>query len=241
MSARLAELRTSLAAQLAELRGVPEGRLPAALVDIAVQRVELPGEDALLAFPRDWEALRHEEGAVGRPVPYWARAWPSGVELARWLAEEPPPAGARVLELGCGLGLPSIVAARAGAHVLATDASADAIAFAAHLLHLNGGTGEVGLVDWAEHGDTLVELGPWDLVLAADVLYVRANVELASRLLPRLVEPGGEIRLADPRRAGARDFLAAARASFELATTQHGEVALHRLTRRGRSVRRPPA
>ena len=83
--------------------------------------------------------------------------------------------------------------------MLATDASADAIAFAAHLLHLNGGTGEVGMVDWAEHGDTLVELGPWDLVLAADVLYVRANVELASRLLPRLVEPGGEIRLADPR------------------------------------------
>jgi hypothetical protein len=45
----------------------------------------------------------------------------------------------------------------------------------------------------------------------ADVLYTRANVELALRLLPRLVAPGGAIRLADPGRAGARDFLAAAR------------------------------
>ena len=44
---------------------------------------------------------------------------------------------ARVLELGCGLGAPSIVAARAGADVLATDGAPDAVAFAAHALALN--------------------------------------------------------------------------------------------------------
>jgi hypothetical protein len=43
------------------------------------------------------------------------------------------------------------------------------------------------------------------------------------------VAPGGEVRLADPRRAGTRDFLAAARARFTVRTTQEGEVALHRL------------
>ena len=150
------------------------------------------------------------------------------------------PPGARVLELGCGLGLPSIVAAREGASVLATDGSSDAVVFAAHSLALNELDGEVAEVDWATQGDALVARGPWDVVLAADVLYLKASVEAALALLPRLVAPGGEIRLADPRRAGARDFLAAARASFTVRTRQDGEIALHRLTPRppGAAARR---
>jgi predicted nicotinamide N-methyase len=234
----LAALRASLRERLAELRGVPEAELPPALLDIHVQRVRVPGGDVLLVRPADWEQLRHEEGGAGRPVPYWATPWPSGAVLAGALAGSPPPAGARVLELGCGLGLPSIVAARAGARVLATDGAADAVAFAAHSLALNELEGEVAVVDWTDHGDALAARGPWDLVLAADVLYRAANVEAALRLLPRLLAPGGEIRLADPRRAGGRDFLAAARATFTVRTTQEGDVALHRLTPKPRPVGR---
>ena len=73
-----------------------------------------PGGDVFLVRPVDWEQLRHEEGGAGRGVPYWATPWPSGAVLAGAVADDPPPAGARVLELGCGLGLPSIVAARGG-------------------------------------------------------------------------------------------------------------------------------
>jgi predicted nicotinamide N-methyase len=171
-------------------------------------------------------------------VPYWATPWPSGAVLAGALAEDPPAAGARVLEIGCGLGLPSVVAARAGAQVLATDGSSDAVAFAAHSLALNELEGEVAQVDWAAQGDALVARGPWDLVLAADVLYLKANVELALELVPRLVAPGGEVRLADPRRAGTRDFLAAARARFTVVTTQESDVALHRLRPRAGGRRR---
>lgn len=117
-----------------------------------------------------------------------------------------PRPGTRVLELGCGLGAPSIAAARAGAEVLATDGATD--------------------------GDVLAARGPWDLVLAADLFYTRANVEAALGLLPRLLAAGGEVRLADPGRAGARDFLAAARGTFSLRTEHRGEVALHALTPR---------
>jgi predicted nicotinamide N-methyase len=78
----------------------------------------------------------------------------------------------------------------------------------------------------------LAERGPWDLVLASDVLYTRQNVESALRLFPRLVALGGELVIADPDRAGTRDFLAAARATFHLWTRRDGELALHRLTRR---------
>jgi predicted nicotinamide N-methyase len=239
MSDHLSALRSSLREQLASLRGVPATALPPGLLDIRVQRVRVAGADVFLVRPADWEQLRHEEEDAGRAVPYWAMPWPSGTVLASALADESPPAGARVLELGCGLGLPSIVAAREGAHVLATDGSPDAVAFAAHSMALNEVVGEAARVDWREQGDALVAArGRWDLVLAADVLYTRANVEAALRLLPRIVASAGEIWLADPRRTGGREFLAACRARFRVHTTQAGEVSLHRLVLRPRPARR---
>jgi predicted nicotinamide N-methyase len=225
----LVALRASLAEQLAALRGDPADGLPASLLDITVRRTSLPGGDVYSVLPADWEALRHDEGGAGRPIPYWARLWPSGVALAAALAERPPAPGTRVLELGCGLALPSIVAARAGADVLATDGLVDAVAFAAHGMALNDVVADVAHADWVAHGDALAARGPFALVLAADVLYTRANVEAALRLLPRLLAPGGTLWLADPGRAGARDFLAAARGTFSLTTARDGEVALHTL------------
>jgi predicted nicotinamide N-methyase len=233
-------LRTSLRERLVALRG-GEGddaaALSPALLDLSVQKFsvgERAPQDVSLVLPRDWEQLRHEEGGAGRPVPYWARPWPSGLALAGALADAPPmPAHppARVLELGCGLGAPSVVAARAGAEVLATDGVPDAVAFAAHALALNEVAADVAVVDWAAHGESLVARGPFDLVLAADVLYLQANVSIALRLWPRLLAPGGTLRVADPHRAGTRDFLAAARAAFSIETERRVDdgVALHTL------------
>jgi predicted nicotinamide N-methyase len=226
-------LRASLEERLRALR--LGGALPPQLLDVRVERIRIDdGDPVHVARPDDWPALREAEHGAGRPPPYWAIPWPSGRALARAVAAMPPPRGARVLELGCGLGLPSIVCARAGARVRATDGATDAVAFAAHSMALNELDAEVAHVDWAQQGDALAARGPWDLVLAADVLYTRANVEVALRLLPRLVAPGGEIRLADPRRAGGRDFLAAARATFAVCTRTDGDIALHRLRRRSR-------
>jgi predicted nicotinamide N-methyase len=224
----LLALKTSLAQQLAALRGVHPDQLPSALLNISVRRVG----DAYYVCPADWEELRHEEGGAGRPVPYWARPWPSGVGLAGHLKDHPPAAGTKVLELGCGLALPSVVAARAGAAVLATDGHTDAVAFAAHVMAINEVEGEVAHVDWSDHADELVERGPWDLVLAADVLYTSANVEAAVRLFPRLVAPAGTMILADPNRKGAQGFLAAARAMFTLVSDRGPDVSLHTLTPR---------
>jgi predicted nicotinamide N-methyase len=217
----LIALRTSLAERLAALRGVSQSELPPALLDISVRRVGA----SYYVCPASWEQLRHEEGGAGRPVPYWARPWPSGVGLAGALHDDPPQPGTRVLELGCGLALPSVVAARAGAQVLATDGSTDAVAFAAHVLALNEVEGEVAYVDWSIHGEALVARGPFDLVLAADVLYTKANVEAALHLFPRLVKPGGELKIADPNRAGAERFLA----EFEVESERGKDVSLHTL------------
>ncbi len=58
-------------------------------------------------------------------------------------------------------------------------------------------------VDWSE-ADALLERAPFDLVLAADVIYERRNVDVLADLLPRL---GGEVLLADPGRPALDDFL----------------------------------
>jgi predicted nicotinamide N-methyase len=224
-----AALRSSLAERLALLRGVGAGELPAPLLDVVVREVDLPGGPVYVVRPADWDALRDEEGAAARPVPYWARLWPSGHALALALAASPPGPGTRVLELGCGLGLPSMVAARGGADVLATDSSTDAVAFTAHTLSLNDLEATVACAAWTTDGDFFLERGRFDLVLAADVLYTTANADEAVRLLPRLVEPNGEVWLTDPDRAGGRRFLAGARKSFYVQTREEGEVRLHRL------------
>lgn len=207
-------LRKSLVEQLTRLRGDDP---PAdSLLDLAAEDVEAGGIAMRVIAPRDWEQLRHEEGGAGRTVPYWARVWPSALALADVLATRDL-SGTRVLELGCGLGIPSIVAARRGATVLATDQSADAVVFAAHNIALNDAEAEVGMVDWRA-AEPLLERGPWPLVIAADVLYTQQAADALVRLLPKLLRGSGEALIADPSRAGCRDFLAAARATFDIDT-----------------------
>jgi predicted nicotinamide N-methyase len=111
--------------------------------------------------------------------------------------------GARVVELGAGLGLPSLAAALRGGDVVATDWADDAVA----LLRANAARNHVRLrverVRWDEP-QLLREEAPFDLVLAADVLYEARNAEQLLTLLPQL---GGEVLLADPGRPFAKGFL----------------------------------
>jgi hypothetical protein len=60
-------------------------------------------------------------------LPYWAELWPSAISLARYLHERDL-AGARAIELGCGVGLPTIAALTRGAQVLYERPNAVALA-----------------------------------------------------------------------------------------------------------------
>ncbi|MBX5469947.1 MAG: methyltransferase domain-containing protein [Thermoleophilaceae bacterium] len=184
--------------------------------DLVEEVVALPGLDLRVLRPRDPEALLDEEAFEHEEfLPYWAELWPSGVALARAVAGRTL-RGARTLELGCGLALPSFAAAVAGGRVVASDWASAAISLAAENARRNGIELETLVCSWADPGP-LVERAPWDLVLAADVLYERRNVPLLLDLLPRLVAPGrGQVLLADPGRAPAAEFLERAREAFEL-------------------------
>lgn len=136
------------------------------------------GVELSLLRPDSPDALIDEtEFAHDEFLPYWAELWPASIALATALPEV---AGLRVVELGCGLGVPSLVAAARGAEVTATDWATDAVDLLRENAGRNGLELRVEVRDWRE---------PWperfDLALAADVLYEQRNVE---PLLERLRE-----------------------------------------------------
>jgi predicted nicotinamide N-methyase len=173
-------------------------------VDLVEEVVGLGDGELAVLRPRNADALLDEHAfEEDEFLPYWAELWPSGVALAKAIAARALK-GARVLELGCGLGLPSIAAARAGGRVLATDWSPAAVELLERNAARNGARVETAVVSWAEPAPLLAR-APFDLVLAADVLYERRDVAVLAGLLPRL---GREVLLADPGRPLLEGFLA---------------------------------
>jgi predicted nicotinamide N-methyase len=170
----------------------------AALTEIAV------GGDAV----RVWQVADLERYVDRRALlaaddppdpPYWAHCW-SG---ARALAERVPAYAGRVLEIGCGLGLPGLIAARRGGAVVFVDRVEAPLRFVAASLATSGLAAR-GLVV----ADAL--RAPWrerfDLVLAAEVLYDRAAFGALAAALAAAVAPGGIVLLADGHRIDTRDF-----------------------------------
>ena len=173
-------------------------------MDLVEEVVALADRELAVLRPRDSEALLDEHAfEEDEFLPYWAQLWPSGVALARAISRRALK-GARVVEVGCGLGLPSLAAARAGGRVLASDWSPSAIDLLRANAARNGAELEAIVVSWTAPG-ALLERAPFDLVLAADVLYERRSVAVLADLLPRL---GEEVLLADPGRPPLADFLA---------------------------------
>jgi 2-polyprenyl-3-methyl-5-hydroxy-6-metoxy-1,4-benzoquinol methylase len=142
-------------------------------------------------------------------LPYWADVWPSALALAERVAAERGQ-GRRCLELGCGVGYVCAAAAQAGFDVVATDYYADALEFTVVNALRNGLAGPTTrLVDWREFP---YDLGRFDLVVAADVLYERAYPALIAAALNQTLAPAGLGLVADPGRRGAEPFAIECRA-----------------------------
>jgi predicted nicotinamide N-methyase len=193
--------------------------------ELVTQTIDLPGGALRLLQPRESAELPDAGAVEWAPIaPYWSVLWRSGVELARELDGEPL-RGLRIVELGCGLAVPSIAAARAGGRVLATDESAEALELAERNARENGVGVETAAIDWSEPAE-LIRRAPFDLTLAADVLYERQSVAQLLALLPRLAP---RAVLADPGRSAAGAFLDEAEWRWGVETTIRGVVRIHRL------------
>jgi predicted nicotinamide N-methyase len=201
--------------------------------DLVEETVVLAGRDLTVLRPRDSEALLDEQAFEHEEyLPYWAELWPSGLALAKRIAGRALH-GARTLELGCGLALPSLAAALAGGRVLATDWSPQAIELLEENAERNGIELMATVVAWGEP-DALLDTD-WDLILCADLLYEQRNAELLLPLLERLAGRTTDIWIADPGRPPAQRFFETATAAFDVTSAEDRllpQGGIHRLRRR---------
>ena len=171
----------------------------------ADERVEVGAHCFNVLRPRSAEDLISEEDFErDERLPYWADIWPSSLILAERILEDDG-RGSRLLELGCGVGLVSVAALRAGYEVLATDYYEDALRFTrANAWRSLGREPGVCLANWRCFP---THLGTFDRVVAADVLYERPYAALVASVIARTLASGGEALIADPGRIAADEFL----------------------------------
>lgn len=197
--------------------------------------IDYPGDaDRLLDHPSTHEAFNADDY-----MPYWAELWPSAQMLGEALLEEahqpnwpgrsralatpenPDPSNLlthrTALEIGCGVGLPGIVALSLGLHVIFSDYDATAVSFAARNAAANGFNDfETLALDWRVPPDFQVPL-----ILAADVIYEERNIEALVTFLQAVLMPGGVCLLSDPDRSTRGGFrYALKRAGFTFTQRQ---------------------
>lgn len=172
----------------------------------------------LPADPYEFVNQLEADGAASLPPmradPYWAQVWSAAPTLARAVCAANWPTTLRVLELGCGIGLPGLAACAAGCQVTFSDYVPEAVALALENARRNslGERASGRTLDW--HAP---DRDHFDVVLACDVLYEERLHEPLLRTIERMLAPGGEAWVADPGRALAESFLAsAARAGFQI-------------------------
>jgi len=108
-----------------------------------------------------------------------------------------------VLELGSGLGLAGVAAARAGARVVFTDYEEDALAFCRFNALINGCRGaEFHLLDWRRPRHHR----RYQTIIASDIIYERAVIYMLLAALDVLLLPGGSFVVAEPGRPIAETF-----------------------------------
>lgn len=128
----------------------------------------------------------------------FGQLWPTGLQLAREIAVRDV-AGKRILELGCGLALSSLILHKRDADITASDRHPLTEDFLAQNSALNGLSGvPYNHLEWAARRD--LSLGGFDLIIGSDVLYERGHAALLANVVKLYAHPHAEVLIADPGR-----------------------------------------
>lgn len=195
---------------------------------LAIPFTRIADPNIVLNEAAEAEGRRDREAGAGHVgdelhLPYWAQLWESslgmGVFLVHHWAQMYPtdhPSAvarlaknlmsesrrARVLDLGCGMGLTGAVAARLGAEVTFADLEPVALLFARLNSFADRGRCHYRRLNWRT--DTLKDR--FDLILGADVLYERQQWEPLDKFFRQHLAPGGAVVLGEPGRVTGDDY-----------------------------------
>jgi predicted nicotinamide N-methyase len=140
---------------------------------------------------------------VFHKFPLWAKIWPASWVLADYLAEMPAAASKKILEIGGGIGLVSIVAAACGHNITLTESNSDALQFARANALVNGCPQlPIRELDWnrPQLKDCV------DFIVASEVAYKKEDLQPLLNLFERCLRPEGEVLLAGEMRRVSKDF-----------------------------------
>lgn len=156
------------------------------------------------------------QGISSAAWPLFGLLWPSGAQLAERMQVRLPVTGERVLEIGCGLALASLVAHRRGIDITASDCHPLTAGFLLENLRLNDLAplkyrhghwldGALPMADQVPQAERVLE-GRFDLLIGSDLLYERDPEGVLAAFIGRHSAPVAEVWIVDPDRGNRSVF-----------------------------------
>lgn len=151
----------------------------------------------------DPDGRAEQAGISSATWPIFGMVWPVGIALAEEMTQFPID-GQRIIELGCGMAMSSLVLHRRGADITASDNHPLAEEFLAHNAQING-LSPVRYRDapWDRQDDSL---GRFDLLIGSDLLYEPDHAALLAGFIERHAQPRSRVLIADPGRGYRGQF-----------------------------------
>jgi len=145
----------------------------------------------------DVDHVAEKLGISSATWPLFGVIWASGEVLAHLMVDYEI-AGKRILEVGCGIALASLVLNHRLADITSTDYHPEVEPFLMENVKLNTGR-KIPFVrmGWCEQGSTL---GVFDLIIGSDLLYERNHVELLTGFIDQHAKPHADVIIVDPGR-----------------------------------------
>jgi predicted nicotinamide N-methyase len=170
---------------------------------IRYQTVEIGNLDIHLRTLRDLNQYSDESGVAARsdipPAswPLFGVVWASSQVLANYMLEFDIER-LRILEVGCGIGLTSLMLSHRQADITATDRHPEVAGFLEINTRLNGlETIPYHQCDWKDQND---HMGQFDLILGSDLVYEPGHAELLSAFIDHHARARSEVVTVGPGR-----------------------------------------
>lgn len=199
-----AHFRIRLPAQSSDTRSSAHGRRnPVAALRFRYQTIEFGATDIHVRTLRDRQQFQDKDGIAesmgisSATWPLFGVIWPSGEILARLMFDYEI-LGKRILEIGCGIGLASLVLNHRLADITATDHHPEVGNFLRENTLLNNDL-EIPFVrtGWCDEDNSL---GRFDLIIGSDLLYEPEHAEKLSAFIDRHARVRCEVIIVDPGR-----------------------------------------
>ncbi|MEE4113586.1 MAG: methyltransferase [Desulfobacteraceae bacterium] len=170
--------------------------------DTTIIPVTIGGQTLRLFTPASIDRFINPDDVMDN-FPLWAKIWEASGVLAGHLAGMPPDPTKTMLEIGCGLGMVGIVAARAGHRITMTERDPDALNFArANALANDCPEIAIERLDWnAPRMD-----GRFDMIVGSETIYKTEDIHGLEAMFDRYLNPDGSIILAEGVRRTGVDF-----------------------------------